>query len=213
MILDLHLRRGLRAISCVLVPLTFFACGGGGGGGGGGPVGPGPTPVATSIPRPQEEFIMPPGGNINDAIAIHPAGVTIIVPGGVYQPIVMNPGTVFGPIFIEAGDEELGNATIVGVGENAAITIDGQTNVVIDGLTIAGGDFAAVYAVDSDAIEIRNCVVSRGNNGVVFERVSAGLLFDTLLFDNESNTVMALGTSSFRIINNTIFGGEVGLFV
>jgi hypothetical protein len=82
---------------------------------------------------------MPPGGNINDAIAIHPAGVTIIVPGGVYEPIVVTPGTVFGPIFIEAGDEEQGNATIVGVGENAAITLDGQTNFVIDAEIVGGG--------------------------------------------------------------------------
>jgi hypothetical protein len=157
--------------------------------------------------------VVPAGGDINDAIAVHPAGATIIVEGGVYDPIVIRPGTVFGPIFIEAGDEELGDATILGEGEEAAIIIDGQTNVVIDGLQIVGGEFAGVYAVDSDAVEIRNCVIRRARHGAVFERVSAGLIFDTLFFENDANNVMGLGTSAFRIINNTIFGGDVGIFI
>ncbi len=212
--LDLHRRRELRAVPCVFVLLTFIGCGGGGGGGGnGGTSNPPPTPVATSIPRPQKTVVVPAGGNINDAIAVHPSGATIIVEGGVYDPIVMTPGTVFGPIFIEAGDEDLGAATILGEGEDAAIVLDGQTNVVIDGLQIIGGEVAGIYAVDSDAVEIRNCVVRRARDGVVFERVANGLIFDTLFYENEVNNIAGLGTSMFRIVNNTIFGGDVGIFI
>jgi parallel beta-helix repeat protein len=161
--------------------------------------------VAT-LPQPAEDVVVPAGGNINDAIVTHPAGATIIVEGGVYDPIVIEPGTVFGPIFIEAGDEELGPVTIIGEGEEAAIVIDGQTNVKIDGLRIVGGEEAGIYVVDSDAIEIRNCVVSRATHGVVFERSMTGTLFDTLVFGNEVNGVAGLGTTGFRIVNNTIFG-------
>jgi len=212
MTFDLHLRRGLRAVPCALVLMALFGCGGGGGGGGG-PVGPGPTPAVTSIPRPQETVVVPAGGNINDAVVIHPAGATIIVEGGVYEPIVINPGTVFGPIFIEAGSQEFGSTVIIGEGETAGVYLNGQTNVVLDGLQIIGGEYAGIYAVDSDAIEVRNCVVRRANYGAVFDRVSSGLMFDTLFYDNAVNGVMALGTSGFRAINNTIFGSEVGLFV
>lgn len=214
MILDLHHRRGLRALPCVCILLTFLGCGGGGGGGGGGPIDPGPTPAATAIPRPQLEVTVPAGGNINDAIAVHPQGATIVVEGGVYEPIVINPGTVFGTIFIVSGDEELGQATIIGEGEDAAVTLIGQTNVVLDGLQIIGGEVAGIYAADSDGIEIRNCIVRRATNAVVFERVMGGLLFDTLIYENDDTGVMGLGTTGFRIINNTIFGQtDSGIFV
>src|SRR6185436_563880 len=101
MILDLHRSRGLRVVPCVCILLTFLGCGGGGGGGGGG--GSEPTPVAT-LPQPAVEVTVPPGGSINDAIITHPLGATIIIEGGVYDPIIMNPGTVSGPIFIQAGN-------------------------------------------------------------------------------------------------------------
>jgi hypothetical protein len=183
--------------------LTFFGCGGGGGGGGGG--GALPTPVATIGP-PLEQVVIPAGGDINDAIATHSGGATIIVSGGVYEPIVINPGTVFGTIFIQAGDEVMGKATILGDGEDAAITIIGQTNIVIDGLQIIGGDTAGIYVANSTAIEVRNCIVRGANDGVVFDQVANGLLFDTLIYENRRNGVMGLGTDGFRIVNNTIFG-------
>lgn len=214
MIFDLHRRRGLIAVPCVLILLASFGCGSGGGGGGDdGPIGPGPTPVATAIQRPAEEVVVPAGGDISDAIAVHPNGATIIVESGVYDPIVVPPGTVFGTIFVQAGEQELGAVTIVGDGRTAAVNLNGQTNIVIDGLQLIGGDYAAVYAVDSDGVEIRNCVIRRAGHGIVFERVSRGLAFDNLLYENDGNGVMALGTSDFRIINNTIYGGESGIFV
>jgi hypothetical protein len=168
--------------------------------------------VATLAP-PAENVVVPAGGDINDAIATHPLGATIEVEGGVYDPIIMNPGTVSGPIFIVAGDEELGQVTISGLGKEAGILLNGQTNVRIDGLHIIGGDDAGIVVVDSDAVEIHNCVVSRAHNGVIFER-STGLLFDTLVYGNSGEGVLGLGTTGFRIINNTIFGmfGD-GIFV
>jgi hypothetical protein len=165
------------------------------------------------LERPIEEVVVPAGGNINDAIAVHPAGATIIVMGGAYDPIVINPGTVFGPVFIEAGEEVEGLATIFGEGEEAAVVLNGQTNVVIDGLQLIGGDVAGVYAVDSTGIEIRNCVIRRARQGVIFERVTTGLVFDSLVYEYQVNGIVGLGTSGFRIVNNTVFGGASGIFI
>jgi parallel beta-helix repeat protein len=187
-------------------------CGGGGGGGGSGGIG-GPDPIAT-IERPQEEVTVPAGGNINDAIRIHPQGVSIILEGGVYDPVAMEPGVVSGPIFIEAGENEEGEPTIIGQGHDAAILLDSQTNVVIDGLRIVGGNVAGVYAIDSDNIDIRNCTISRARTGVVMERVSTSLVFDNLICGNSVAGIMGLGSSDLRLINNTVYGHpNRGIFI
>lgn len=207
-------RRGVKALPCACILLTFLGCGGGGGGGGnGGSTPPGPTPVAT-IPRPQVSVTVPAGGNISDAILLHPEGVTILLEGGVYDPVVMQPGVAFGPIFLQAGENELGEPTIIGEGYDAAITLNGQTNVVIDGLQILGGNVAGIYAVNSDAIDIRNCTIRRTRTGVIMERVSAGLIFDNLIYENSHTGISGLGTAGLRIINNTIYGhNNRGIFI
>jgi parallel beta-helix repeat protein len=169
--------------------------------------------VAT-IPLPQEEVIVPAGGDINDAIAVHPEGVRILIEGGVYQPVVMQPGVAFGTIVLERGDDELGVPTIIGEGNNAAITLIGQTNVIVDGLQLIGGDFAGVNVVDSESIDIRNCIIRGGRRGVVFERSGSSLVFDNLIYDNDLSGIRVLGSSMVRLINNTIYGHPAsGIFI
>lgn len=204
MTFDFHGRRGLGAVPCACILLIFLGCGGGGGGGGGG-LNPGFTPVATIAP-PQEEVIVPAGGDINDAIAVHPEGVRILLEGGLYQPVVMQPGVAFGPIVLERGDVEIGVPIISGEGNHAAITLIGQTNVVVDGLELIGGDFAGVHIVDSESIDIRNCIITDARLGVVLERSGSSLLFDNLIYGNDVSGIRVLGSSMVRLINNTIYG-------
>ncbi|HVM97322.1 MAG TPA: right-handed parallel beta-helix repeat-containing protein, partial [Candidatus Acidoferrales bacterium] len=172
------------------------------------------TPVATSTP-------IPANGSILDAIRAAAPGSVILVPPGTYEPFTVTAADVQGALTLLADrtDVRVGSTgavvTINANGATAAITLQGVTDMAIDGFELTGGSLAGVRMTDCVGITVRNSVI-RDNlrDGISLVRSSSELIFNNLIFSNKNSGINVVGADDVRVINNTIYGNtDSGLIV
>ncbi|MBI3785807.1 MAG: right-handed parallel beta-helix repeat-containing protein [Deltaproteobacteria bacterium] len=164
------------------------------------------TPIPTSTP-------IIAGGDLVEAIRHAPAGAVILVPPGVYSPFTLQPSDVNGPITLLAdrADVRVGATgalvTVNGNGGSAAITLQGVTDVTLDGFTLTGATLAGIRVTDGIRVTIRNSVIrDNARDGISFVRSSSMLIFNNLVIGNRGSGINLVGNDDTRVINNTIYG-------
>lgn len=232
-------RTALGLTLLATLALTTTACGGGNGGGGGGPtltptrtptrtLRPGeptftrtpspvpPTPIPTATPA---QVVPSPGGtDIVAAIRSAPPGAVVAVPAGVYPAFTLTAGDLSGPLTILADTngtitgQPAGSVVINAAGRSsAAITLEGVSDLILDGFTVRGGTVAGIEVRDSSAISIRN-FIARDNerDGLRVVRSSDVRLWNNLVYNNVGIGVFVLGSTGVQVINHTFHNNGGG---
>lgn len=177
-----------------------------------------PTPTATPVDLISGDIV----GAAKRASAIAgPSGATVIVPPGVYGPVAFRPGDLNGPVYLFADSSGTytgsAPAAVVIRGQSAAITLDGQSGITVDGFTLEMATDAAVLVQGGTGIEVEDCTFSdNAGDAVRFEDSSNGLVFNNLIDLNSGVGVRAFGSTGLEVINNTLFsntGGGISLGV
>jgi parallel beta-helix repeat protein len=171
-------------------------------------VGTTPTPVPVTV-------IVRNGANIAATARTLPAGSTIIAAPGVYPPIVFEPGDLRGGLTLLADvtgerTDTVPAAVVINVrGQQAGITVAGQTDVTVDGFTIRGAAGAGILVQDSSSVILRHCAITdtRGD-GVTMSNSSGGLIFNNLVFSNSGAGIRVRGVDGVQIINNTVYSND-----
>jgi parallel beta-helix repeat protein len=106
-------------------------------------------------------------------------------------------GTAPGEVVIDGKDGSIG------------LRVSRSTHVVIDGFRIirARGNNGAGVQVrsNSDAVTIRNCVITGSGDGVRVENSKEPLIFNNLIYGNENRGVrISNGSARARVVSNTI---------
>jgi len=166
-------------------------------------------------------IVVPPGANLRSFVRRAPANSTLVLSPGTYAALLLEPGDLQGPITlygdVEGAFSESPPADVVISGgiADAAVELRNVADVALDGLTLIGGDRAALLVVDSPAILVADCTIRKSKgHGAVFERSDDGLFFNNLVYDNAGSGLRVLGSDLMFAINNTIYGNDVhGVFV
>ena len=153
------------------------------------------------------------GEDIASAARNVPDGGILVVAPGVYHAVVLNPGELHGSVTLFADvTGEFSNSPAAAVtieassGGKAAFEALSQTGLAIDGFTLRGGKSAGFLCADCSGITVQDCTVTGGGGDALrFERSDNALVFNNLLVGNKGRGVMARGTTSLQIINNTIY--------
>ncbi len=211
---------------CLLAVLAILpqACGGGGGSDPSASTGPPstnpgqvgsgtPNPVGTGTPQTPvaTPVVLRGGADVAQAIRRVPAGSTIILSPGAYGPINVTAGvadgiTVLGdPTAMLAGGTR-GPISIIGGTANAAISINGVTDIVFDSITVSGGMEAGILVVDSPGTWIQDCVVrSSAGAGIKYVDSDDGLIFNDLIWKNAGAGIAVLGSNNPEMYNDTSY--------
>jgi hypothetical protein len=182
----------------------------------------GATPTGTAAEEATPvEITVPMNGDIRGFARNAPAGATLILMAGSYRPVDLQPGDLKGPLTITADvtGELTGGPTapaLVNAGnKDAAFRISGNADLTIDGLTLVGGNVAALLVEDSSGVSVLDCTMrSSHGDGARFERSPNGFLFNSLIYNNAGTGIRVLGTDSLFIINNTVYNSKAsGLYL
>lgn len=179
-----------------------------------------PTPTRTSggvpTPTPTPVLIENAGANLSDVIKNYPGGGTFIISPGTYQAIDVTGADVTGPLTLQADETGAftgrpGTITILGQGRNAAISLDGINNVVIEGVSTIGGTRASILIANGNQIVLlHNRVRQAAGDGIRIERSSGVLVFDNLIYANGGTGLTARGVNTMESVNNTVHGNAGG---
>jgi parallel beta-helix repeat protein len=172
-----------------------------------------PTSVMTQL-RVQ------PDGDIAAVINNAQPGTMIIVPPGIYGPLIFpsgnrGPMVVFADVTAQLSPESAPGAVVIDARDGpVALDISGQSSIVIDGVTARGATDAGVRVSGSQNITIQNCTVKHNTgDGIRFENSVFGAVFDNLVFANDGTGISTVGTSNLRAINNTAVENGNGILI
>ncbi len=174
------------------------------------------TPTPAPTPTPTVSLVV--HSDILDTIHSAVAGAQIVVPPGVYAPLMLSASDVHGPITLIADvTGTLTNSAAAPViidahGSPAAITLSGipaDTPVAVDGFTLRGGVSAGLAIDGSPGTVAKDCTLENNRGDAVLVTGSdESLLFNNLIYGNTGAGIRVLQANAVRIINNTLYRNQ-----
>jgi parallel beta-helix repeat protein len=185
----------------------------------GGPGDPTSTPGGPVEPTPIVVF---PGDDLGDRVMDAPAGSTVVVAPGSYDPLVLSSGDVQPGVILEADVTGFltgspGAAVTIAArrGERAAVDLVGIDDLLLDGFSIRGGAKAGVVIESSANITLLNCLITRNpGDGVLIDDSFSSFLFNNLIWVNSLSGIHVRDSDDAAVYNNTVWGNDGrGIFV